>query len=262
MATLNDVEQDMLPEMRERLIHIEDKINILLDAPRGEINVDHKDQMFGGRTYAQHGDDVIVMCLLHSMGISNPTYLDIGAHHPFNISNTALLYKCGGRGINVEPNPNLFVNFSKMRPEDVNLNVGVAPNAGSLTFYMIDDFSGRNTFDFETADQFVKAHPEFSITKAMEIEVLTINDIIHQYASGKYPDFLSIDVEGLDEGIIASADFSMSRPKVICVEISNASGEKGRGRISEILEGNGYYCVMRAVSNLIFVDDKYLGLIK
>lgn len=214
----------------------------------------HPDQFFGGRTFAQHGDDLIVLCLFHSLGIEHPSFIDIGAHHPLNISNTALLYQRGSRGINVEPNPHLFAEFQKQRPRDVNLNIGVAPTAGTLTFYMIDDYSGRNTFSRETAEAFVAQNPQFSISKTAEIPVLPLNEIVSQNAAGVFPDFLTIDVEGLDLPIIEAADFSRSKPKIICIEVDNAKGAASKSAIHALLEEKGYICVMRAVSNLIFVE--------
>jgi hypothetical protein len=38
--------------------------------------------------------DVIVKFIFDCIGISKPTYLDVGAHHPY-ISNTALFYESG-----------------------------------------------------------------------------------------------------------------------------------------------------------------------
>lgn len=249
-------------DLRDRAIHIEDKINILIDAARSYEVIDHPDQMFGGRTFSQHGDDLIVACLFYSLGIEKPSYLDIGAHHPTIISNTALLYKRGCRGINVEPNPNLFTSFTTMRPDDINLNIGVADKSGKLFFYMIDDYSGRNTFDYETACRFCKDNPQFNIRETREIDVLTINDIVARYADG-YPDFLSIDVEGLDESIIDSADFTKSKPKIICVEVINAMEDSSSmNRIRKKLEDRGYTSVIRAASNLILVENKYVHKVR
>lgn len=246
-----------IDECIDRLINVENKINILIGESAPGNDVGHPDQYFGGRTYAQHGDDLIVACIFQSMGIACPSYLDIGAHHPENISNTALFHKRGSRGINVEPNPNLFTKFIEARNGDINLNVGVAGAAGVLKFYMIDEFSGRNTFNREIAEAFVRDNPQFSIRSTLDIPVVTINQIVDEHAKGIFPDFLTLDVEGLDEQIIASADFSTSRPKVICVEIDNSGGNSSAGRIRALLQNRGYECVIRAVSNLIFVDSQY-----
>ena len=52
----------------------------------------HPDQLFGDKTYAQHGDDLVIRAIFHSLGIATPSYLDVGAHHPERISNTKLFY--------------------------------------------------------------------------------------------------------------------------------------------------------------------------
>ncbi len=252
-----EVDGAKIDECLERLINVENKIDMLIYGAGEGDNVGHPDQEFGGRTYAQHGDDLIVACIFHSIGLARPTYLDIGAHHPKNISNTALFYKRGSRGINVEPNPNLFEKFVEARHDDINLNVGVAQSSGVLNFYMIDEFSGRNTFSLEAAQAFVRDNPQFSIRETLEIPVVTINEIVNIYSNGIYPDFLSLDVEGFDEQIIESADFSRSQPKVICIEIDNSCGNSAAGRIKSLIESRGYECIIRAVSNLIFVDSRY-----
>ncbi len=37
-------------------------------------------------SYAQCGEDLIVSGLFQTLGISQPTYLDLGAHHPTLVS--------------------------------------------------------------------------------------------------------------------------------------------------------------------------------
>jgi len=212
----------------------------------------HPDQWFGCFSYSQHGEDLVILNVFYALGITRPTYLDIGAHHPINISNTALLYSRGSRGINVEANPNLIRTFHTLRPDDVTLNVGVSDTCGTMTFYMIDKFSGRNTFDKHAADMFVRENPQFSITETMEIPVTTLNTIVDRYAAGVFPAFLNIDVEGWDDRILRSADFRSSSPCVICVEALSA-GEDKIDAIADVLEPADYspYCKMGA--NMIFV---------
>ena len=72
-------------------------------------------------SYSQKGEDLIIKHIFDGLGIVEPSYLDIGAHHPYHISNTALFYKNGSRGINIEPDPDLFVEINRVRKEDINL---------------------------------------------------------------------------------------------------------------------------------------------
>lgn len=214
----------------------------------------HRDQAFGHVTYAQHGEDLIVMNIFHLIGIPRPTYIDVGAHHPLNISNTALLYKRGSRGINVEANPHLIHEFHKLRPDDTNLNVGVGEARGQLEFYYIDDYSGRNTFDKEAAELFVKQYPAFKIRNVERIEIRPLDELIDEHAGGVYPDFLTIDVEGWDYRVLAAADFTRSRPKVICAEVVSSAPGDVSGDLTRLLKTRGFVPYARTVGNIIFVD--------
>lgn len=219
----------------------------------------HPDQRFGGITYAQHGDDIVIRCVFDSLGIDNPSYLDIGAHHPTNISNTKLFYDAGSRGINVEANPNLFSQFMVDRPYDVNLNFGVGKESGFIPFYMIDNYSGRNSFDFETVNAFVQDYPEFSIKQVVDLPVMTVAQILSNRA---IPDFLTIDVEGLDYDILKSIDYERYPFKVICVEVGGSDKINYADAVSSLLEENNYFSLIRCGANLIFVAKQYEHLVR
>ena len=221
----------------------------------------HPDQVFGGSTYAQHGDDLVAINIFWNIGIRTPSYLDVGAHHPINISNTALLYKLGSRGINVEANPNLIERFRTERPEDINLNVGVSDQSGTMTFYMIDDFSGPNSFDKKTAEDFVAAYPEFSIRSTKEITVTTVNEIVATYCNGVFPDFLTIDIEGLDERILRSIDFKKHAPKVICAEVVSGSDTSNASSIANLLSEVGYFPHFKTIGNVFYVQEQFRSLL-
>jgi FkbM family methyltransferase len=217
------------------------------------------DQRFGGVTHAQHGDDFVIRAVFDNLGIDNPTYLDIGAHHPTNISNTKLFYDAGSRGINVEANPNLFTQFLVERPEDVNLNFGVGKESGFMKFYMIDEYSGRNSFDYDTVATFVADYPEFTIKEVVDLPVMTVAKILHNRA---IPDFLTIDVEGLDYDILQSTDFKRYPFKLICVEVGGSDKMNYADAVSILLEENNYFPLIRCGANLIFVDKQYEHLVR
>jgi FkbM family methyltransferase len=207
----------------------------------------HPDQTYGHITYAQHGEDLILMNYFAMLHIDKPTYLDIGAHHPINISNTALLYTRGARGVNVEANPNLIGNFYRLRPEDINLNVGVGDSAGYADFYMYDDHSGLNSFDKTHFDN-IPGYPYKSI---MRIEVMTLDDIVERYCNGIFPDFLNLDTEGWDYKILAAADFSKTNPKLICTEMGEDNAVK------HFLNERGYAMAAKTIANVIFVRKEF-----
>jgi len=219
----------------------------------------HPDQKFGGVTYAQHGDDLVIRAVFDNLGIDNPSYLDIGAHHPTNISNTKLFYDAGSRGINVEANPYLFAQFMVDRPQDINLNFGVGKESGFLDFYMVDEYSGRNSFDHATVEAFVADNPQFKIHEIRTLPVMTVAQVL---SNRTVPDFLTIDVEGLDYDILQSIDYKRYPFKLICVEVGGLENFNYADAVSSFLEANKYFSLIRCGANLIFVDDKYEHLVR
>lgn len=205
------------------------------------------------RSYSQCGEDVIARTVFDMLGIPFPSYLDIGAHHPYYLNNTYIFYRAGSRGINVEPDPNLFSKFQIGRSKDLNFNVGVGDQDGVLDLYVMSTKT-LNTFSLEEALGYEKFG--FKIVDKVAVPIITINELIGGYLK-KAPDFLSIDVEGLDYSILSSLDFGLYRPLLICVEtivFSNTGSGVKRIEIESLLENNGYVKFADTYINSIYVD--------
>lgn len=206
------------------------------------------------RSYSQCGEDLIVKYIFDSVGVKMPTYIDIGAHDPEFISNTALFYRLGSWGINVEPYPVLFKKFLQKRKKDVNLDIGISDSVGELDFYIMSAQT-LNTFSKVEAEKMVSEYG-FRIESIRKVKVDTIQNIIWRFCKGAFPDFLSLDVEGLDFRILNSIKYEESSPTVICVETISYS-ETGKGikdtSIIELLESKGYMGYADTYINTIFV---------
>lgn len=209
-------------------------------------------------TYSQSGEDIIIKLFLDSRGITQPTYIDIGAHDPFWLNNTAIFYNEGAHGINIEPDPILFEKFDQVRGNDTNLNIGVAAKAGRLKLHIVDPPT-LNTFSEKEARIYEKMGHH--TTSRVDIEVLTFAQVIKKYCGGRTPDILSIDVEGMDFEILESINFDKTRPLVICAETigytKDDSGEKD-SRISKLLFKNDYEIYADTRINTIFIDRRNL----
>src|ERR1700744_1716149 len=188
-----------------------------------------RDQQWGSTTYAQHFDDGMILNIFFLLGIHKSTYIDIGAHHPFIISNTALLYEKGWRGVNIEANPALMSAFEFHRPEDKNINIGVGIKEGMHKFFRFDEFSGLNTFSEKEA----YGIPNAQVKDSILLPVLTLDEIILKYCNNKWPDLLNIDIEGLDYDVLKSHDFSLDGPKVMVVETRPHESEKMKEMLKE-----------------------------
>ena len=183
-------------------------------------------------TFSQTGEDRIVRHVFDVMGVPHPTYLDIGAFHPFTLSNTALFSLTGSTGINIEPDPRAYAAFLKHRPSDVNLNVGCAETAGTLPFYRMSAPT-LSTFDRASAESAsVESGGKFVIESVERIEVRPVADILIDV--GWCPDFVSIDVEGLDLAILRTMPDWLDRPTVLCVESATYSEIGGSRKVPEV----------------------------
>jgi FkbM family methyltransferase len=209
------------------------------------------------KSYSQSGEDVIIKFIFNSLGIKKISYIDIGAHDPFYLNNTAIFYKTGNRGINIEPDPILFKNFEKFRKRDINLNIGISDETGKLDFYIMDSPT-LNSFSKDEAERYEREY-KFKIKRTIKVNVDKVSNIINRYSKNEFPDLLSLDVEGLDQQILHSIDFNKSKPKVICVEtISYSETHNGvkNTQLIEFLKSRGYIVYADTYINTIFVDEE------
>src|SRR5262249_157090 len=93
---------------------------------------------FEQSSYSQMGEDLIACFVLEALGIVRPSYIDVGAHHPWKFNNTALFYLRGGQGINVDANAKLMAAFQSERSRDENLAVAIDNASGSRTLYIME----------------------------------------------------------------------------------------------------------------------------
>jgi FkbM family methyltransferase len=170
----------------------------------------------GKTSYSQTGEDLIMNFIFEQLHISKPNYLDIGAHHPLYLSNTYFFYQRGCRGVNVEPDPYLIKEFKAIRKEDINLNVGGGINNDEekAQFYVMTTRT-LNTFSQEEALK-IESYGSNKIEEIIQVPLIKVNSLIENNFSNK-PNFISIDVEGLDFEILKSFDFEKYSPEVFCI---------------------------------------------
>jgi FkbM family methyltransferase len=203
-------------------------------------------------SYSQSGEDLIIDFFFTARQVDKPSYIDIGAYHPYKISNTALFYEKGARGIVIEPNPDGFEKFTKYRPEDINLNIGIGSEESVLLYYSMDSAT-LNTFSEEEAKRY-EAQGSAHIKKVIEVQVQPLISILKQHNNGVFPDFLSLDVEGWDYQILESLKDLQTTPKLICVETySYTEGHIYKERFDNLMKELGYVIYGTTTINTIYV---------
>jgi hypothetical protein len=197
-------------------------------------------------SYSQHGEDTFVANFF--AGRKKGFYLDIGASHPFKLSNTYLLYRSGWSGATVEPIPRLGKLHRIWRRRDSLFPIGVGFKHDVLEFFEMTP-SVLSTLDRSVADQYV-AEGKAALYKKYEIEVLPINEIIDRVSALGQVDFMSIDVEGLDADMLAEIDYSRFRPALICSEANSSEAQR---KTEVIFERAGYKIVKAIGCNLMAI---------
>lgn len=215
-------------------------------------------------TYSQFAEDILIDALFsQTLHIPKPSYLDIGANNPKAGSNTYLFYLKKCKGVCVEPDIALYNKFCKARPNDKVINAGVGlGNQKEARFYAFPEpYTGWNTFSKNDAD-IKQQQTGIAYNDDKIIPFININTLITENFS-TVPDFISIDVEGLDLQILESLDFEKNAPKVFCIEtmeFNNMQLGKKNTDIITFLQNKGYRVYADTYINSIFVKCDLLNI--
>lgn len=197
-------------------------------------------------SYSQYGEDLIVDALLGCP--SDGCYIDIGANDPEVLSNTRRFYIRGWRGINIEPEPNLFQKLCEGRQYDVNLNVGIGAESGTLKFYRIEPAT-LSSFDPAVARHNLRS-PGSKARGEVLLPVVTLTSILDEHLNDRDIDFMSIDVEGCELEVLRGNDWQRYRPRLILIEVYHRGKE-----IQSYLNTYGYRLIWSNSTNGIFIDE-------
>lgn len=176
-------------------------------------------------SYAQNQEDVVLARALHPDGRGG-SWVDVGAGDPVLDSVTAAFAERGWRGVNVEPLPREHERLCAARPADTNLRVALGATAGRGKLFVepaeqqerpdpdapID--RGASTMVPELAKRYRADGQEFT---PIEVPIWTLAQVVADHVAGPV-DFLKVDVEGFEREVLAGADWSSFRPRVVVME--------------------------------------------
>jgi FkbM family methyltransferase len=208
-------------------------------------------------SYSQFADDLVAKTLFDALGVEKPTYLDIGTFDPVFDNNTYAFYQAGARGVLVEPNKALTERIKAVRPGDTLLVAGIGiDDTPELDYYMLDN-PGLNTFDKEQAERIAR-ETQHKIQQVVKMPMISINRAIAENFGGKAPDFISIDIEGLDYAVLKTLDYTKYRPKIICAETLITNTFKHNPETTKLLIEKGYEVRGMTAANTIYIDKRLL----
>lgn len=222
------------------------------------------ESFFRKKTYSQCGEDAIIsfMCIYLNISPEQVTYLDLGANHAVEMSNSYYFYEKGAHGVLVEANPELIGELKAARPRDIVLNKAISfeEDESQIPFYVMSG-DGLSTISYESAKAACEANPEIFIKQEYKIPTIRIDDLLEQYFSEANPTIMSIDLEGIEEKIIEQIDFDKYRPIIIIVEDIPYSPklvvDSKEDKVKALLMKHGYTEYAFTGVNAIYLDLQY-----
>jgi hypothetical protein len=163
-----------------------------------------------GKIHSQLGQEAFVVGITN--GAYGLKYLELGAYDPYLLSNTATLRDSfQWTGLSIDPNPEVLDKFKLAQLEDSFLGAGVAGSDSKAILIP----NGAMTQTQRTTGR------EFS--KHKEVSLIGIKKIVSNLAS---VDYLSIDIEGGEPGVLVEFPFEKVKPLVITVEHNFRDADK------------------------------------
>ncbi len=169
-----------------------------------------------GVSFGQNFEDLILLKLIKELNPEKGFFVDVGAHDPIRFSNTYSLHKRGWQGINIDPLPTCIERFKTMRPNDINLNIGVSDKEGSLEYFDFEE-PAYNTINPLRA-KYVLENSYTKLKGKCIIKIDTLKNILDKYINGRTIDLLTIDVETMELSVLQSNDWVKYRPRFIVME--------------------------------------------
>lgn len=170
-------------------------------------------------------------------------FIDIGAFHVFQFSNTRKLYESGWNGVLVEPAPANYKGIKDHYNGDGRitvLNVAIGESNEEIDFYESAD--AVSTSDPNHMNKWAAAGVGFNKIKVQQVNVI---DFMNEY--GKGTDFLSIDTEATNMSLFRHIPgWVFDQIKMICIEHDLYYAE-----ISERLDPYGFKTLHLNAENII-----------
>ena len=194
--------------------------------------------------YADNGEDIIIQGLFNHK--KNGFYIDVGCYHPVRASLTHLLYKKGWKGVNIDISKDTINLFNIARPNDKNINIGIADKEGEDFYYQSSHINQANSFKF------------YENVKKVKVQITTLDNIIKNLGIEKI-DFLNIDVEYRDFKALQGLNLNNVRPSLIAIEDNDAYdiADVTNSDIYKYMKNKEYFLYSKLNCTNFYLDKKY-----
>jgi FkbM family methyltransferase len=164
-------------------------------------------------------------------------FVEVGANHPTEGSQTWHLEQAGWTGVLVEPQPDLAALLATARTAQVFAVACTSPQkAGGPLPLHVD--GARSALDRD------RMAPGAHVDDVILVPTRTLDDVLEEAEAPMPIDLLSVDVEGHEVEVLQGFDFGGWHPRLIMVEDHVSSL-----RMHRFLTGRGYRLIRRLGNN-------------
>lgn len=170
-------------------------------------------------------------------------FVEFGATNGLKNSNTWLLEKeFGWKGILAEPNPIWHPELMINRDVHIETKCISSKSGDTISFIATNDTDPElsGIAKFSAGDHFSEKRNH---GQRIELETLSLDDLLNKYDAPPVIDYMSIDTEGSELDILLSYSF---RHKFMVISIEN--NPDNEAKIDDILSSKGYVRVFRQFS--------------
>jgi FkbM family methyltransferase len=187
---------------------------------------------------SQFGEDRLLADFFK--GKTSGFYVEVGAYNGVDLSNTYYFEQIGWTGILVEADPLMAESCRETRTNSVVVQCAAVPPASPpyVPFQVSEDNRYISSLSMAAGDlRRVEAWTGHVNVRAVDIPARTLDSIFEEHNVGEI-DFLTIDVEGHEWGVLQGLTLARWRPGIVILE---RNGAKPDFRILLRLYRNGYF---------------------
>ena len=201
-----------MSEWHPETLHVLGAISTKRVVPPGKVTVESL--QYAQLSYSMSGEDSFMAKHFKDRLFSRKRgiYADIGCGAIWDISNTFFFYGHGWRGVCVDANPQPAAEWAQWRGRDVHLTAAIGETEGEAFWHRHNANWGmaRVTGDGRP--------PGDAWGPGVAVPMRRLDRIFGAHLTGEDIQFMSIDVEGAELGVLRSNDWSRWRPELILVE--------------------------------------------